>query len=333
MSHKNSPHNESKDDSLPSGHSVLEESHPSNEKRKSRKPNHTKTKKWLTPEKMTCLFTGIIAAWTIVYSVFAGLQWLEIRGGSTDTHALAVAAKIQAEQSQAQTLKMKESLERTDKLIKANFGILSTARKQADAARSTANAAKKSADIAEKTMVSTHRPWVSVSLHIGSGFTFNEQGGNITIVFRMKNIGNSPAVGTHINAEAIIGFGPNDAIVKQKTMIAAARKYSGPIASSFGQMLFPGDEITEAITFQMSREYIKKSETKAGKNIIPYIVGCVVYGFSFDESVHKTGFIGQVLQIDPLYPNSRLVINPMAGDVPINLLTLTHAFTFGGYAD
>lgn len=306
-----------------------------------------KAKKWLTPEKMTCIFTGIIAIWTVVYSIFAGLQWLEIRGGSSDTHALAVAAKIQAEQSQAQTLKMKESLDKTDKLIKANFGILSTARKQADAAiqiakitrdasvaaQSTANAAKKSADIAEKTMVSAHRPWVSVRLDIGSGLTFNEQGGNIIIVFKMKNVGNSPAVGTRVNAKVILGFNPKDAIIEQKTMLATAQKYPSPIANTFGQMLFPGEEFTQTISFTISHEAIKKNEIENSGMTTPFIVGCVVYGFSFDESIHKTGVIGQVFRIDPLIPNSRLGIETMAGSVPENLLTLTHPFNFGGYAD
>ncbi|MGA2151810.1 MAG: hypothetical protein ABSG48_06600, partial [Geobacteraceae bacterium] len=86
MPHKNNTQNHKKSDAPPPSHSILEESHPSNEEGDSRKPNHAKAKKWLTPEKMTCIFTGIIAIWTVVYSIFAGLQWLEIRGGSSDTH-------------------------------------------------------------------------------------------------------------------------------------------------------------------------------------------------------------------------------------------------------
>jgi hypothetical protein len=44
-------------------------------------------------------------------------QLEEMRGGSTDTHTLALAAKAQSEQAKAQTDKMEESLTKTDNLI------------------------------------------------------------------------------------------------------------------------------------------------------------------------------------------------------------------------
>ncbi|MGA7564408.1 MAG: hypothetical protein WBW55_14505 [Desulfobaccales bacterium] len=65
----------------------------------------------------------------------------------------------------------------------------------------TTNAAKKSAEVAEKTLLATQRPWVAVRMDIGSGFKFNEQGTNITIRFIVKNVGNSPAIGTNVAAQ------------------------------------------------------------------------------------------------------------------------------------
>ena len=292
-------------------------------------PNNNKTnnkqKNW--PSWIQAVTAIILIIITGTYTYYAREQVIETRK----------AVNIADDSNKAGSESMKNTL--------AEMG------KQRTATEIAANAAKKSADIAEKTMVGTQRPWVSVRLNLGSGFKRDEQGGgNITIVFRMKNVGNSPAVGVYLHAEVILGFGPKDAIVEQKRILATGRRILATGRNSgsplgypfFGYMLFPGEEFSYKMTFGISREQIKQFETKmikgfgedngAFKFIAPSIVGDVVYGFAFDKSVHRTGFIAEIFRVDPLYPNGRLIINSEDGDVPLNLLTLDIS-QFGSYAD
>src|ERR1022692_2366174 len=75
--------------------------------------------------------------------------------GGIDTHDLAVAAKAQSEQATAQTIKMGESLRKTDDLIRQ-------ATEQATATNKLAQQAKRQADIAAKTLEAEERPWVGL---------------------------------------------------------------------------------------------------------------------------------------------------------------------------
>ena len=221
---------------------------------------------------------------------------------------------------------------------------LAEMKRQSTATKIAADAAQKSAGIAEKTMIGTQRPWVSVHLNLGSGFKFDKEGGTITIVFRVKNVGNSPAMGVNIHPGVVLSFIPKDVIDEQKRMLATIPRNdpTPDLPPHFGYILFPGEEFTYETTFPISREQIEKFKTEMIKSfggnreslkfITPSVVGCVVYRFSFDKSVHKTGFIAQIFQINPLYPNASYLIDSEAGDVPLNLLKLQIS-EFGSYAD
>jgi hypothetical protein len=216
-------------------------------------------------------------------------------------------------------------------------------RRGEDITRIAANAAKKSADVAEKTMTGAQRPWLSVRLSTGGGLTFDDQGGVIPISFRIKNIGRSPALATEITAKVVLGFGPNNAIAERNKMLAGERKSMQEPKHALGHILFPGEEFAEVINFTMSREYIRTSQKEMAKSfkgenpaslnfISPFIVGYVRYGFSFDESVHRTAFMEEVCRIDPLHPNGCFVIEPDAGDIPADMLILRTS-ELGSYAD
>ncbi len=95
--------------------------------------------------------TIVIALGTLVSAGAICFQWYEMHTGGVDTHDLAVAASNQAiaagkqadaakalaEQAQAQTVKMTESLTKTDNLIKATQALAVQTKRSADAARLT----------------------------------------------------------------------------------------------------------------------------------------------------------------------------------------------------
>ncbi len=223
--------------------------------------------------------------------------------------------------------------------------------RQWTAMRIATEAATKSADVAQKTLVATQRPWVSVRLSLGGEVKFDQRGVSTPIVLRMKNVGNSPAIGIWIDAEPVLSFGMEGEVInKQRSILANLRKTHQPGAPGYGHMLFPGEDFVDNISFQISREKIKEYQTRMAKSyghdfgkpppsdlnsvfpILPDIVGCVFYEFSFDESVHKTGFIAELYRTDPLHPNVRRGIGLDAGGTPANSLTLTPLIV-GSYAD
>ncbi|MGA2106810.1 MAG: hypothetical protein ABSH25_04130, partial [Syntrophorhabdales bacterium] len=198
-----------------------------------------------------------------------------------------------------------------------------------------ANAAKKSDDIAEETLIITHRPWINVSLGIGSEFAFNEQGGSIMIIVKAKNVGNSPAFSVWASAE-VFPWLPDNFAVEQKRIFDRAQQIK--LFTPLGYTLFSGEDATFILGLQISEQAIKESYMKQGPEphfILPIIIGCVSYKFGFNESVHKTGFAMSIRQIDPLNPTAGLAIYPEHGNVPPNSLVLD-AFPFAGgvrYAD
>jgi hypothetical protein len=184
-------------------------------------------------------------------------------------------------------------------------------------------------ETAEKTMIGTQRPWISVHVNLENGVKYDQKGVSIPVAYKIKNIGNSPAIGIWIDAEPVLGFGNMEEVIDEHRRILTNLRRTHQLgAPGFGHMLFPGEDFTKEVTFQITAEDIEKYQTKMAKlrkqdlgdrpaanhdlgasyPIFPNIVGCVFYGFSFDESIHKTGFIAQLYRADPLHPNSRFGI-------------------------
>jgi hypothetical protein len=143
-------------------------------------------------EQSTIRWARVAVLMSGAAALFVCLQWWEMHTGSGDTHALADAAKRQAdaakslaEQATTQTNKMAESLAKTDTLIQE-------ATAQADATNRLATEAKRSADIAHNALVISNRPYVGVA---DSGVTIiaEDQGRRANFHITVKNFGNAPA--------------------------------------------------------------------------------------------------------------------------------------------
>ncbi|MDQ5986140.1 MAG: hypothetical protein CSYNP_01859 [Syntrophus sp. SKADARSKE-3] len=244
---------------------------------------------------------------------------------------------------------MKESLEKTDKLIITNSGLLDATKEQVAAAvniakaardssiaaKSSAISAEKSATVTEKIMVGINRPWLSIRLQPGSGLKFDSNGGRITIRFWIKNIGNSPAVGITLNERIILNNPVNiqNMRAKQKDVCDSGSN----LHRSIGYMLFPGEEMTYDVSSPISKDDItegKKEFYEAFKShmnaINPVIVGCVRYGFTFDESRRRTSFMASLSRKDVKNPAASLLIDPNDGDVPPELIRLDYEDYLGG---
>jgi hypothetical protein len=111
----------------------------------------------------------VIVAVNVLTCVFVGLQWYEIRSGSSDTHTLAVqavtqatqttnlasAASKQADQTQQLVIQMKRQADRTQDIADRTL-------QQATATVNLARAAKQQADVAASTLEFQERPWIGL---------------------------------------------------------------------------------------------------------------------------------------------------------------------------
>jgi hypothetical protein len=268
VTHKNSEHDEPNNNLSPSDNPILEKRHPSDEKGESGNHNFKKTRKLPKPETMTMLFTGIIAAWTVIYSVFAGLQWWEIHSGSSDTHALAVAAKTQAEQSQAQTTKMKESLEKTDNLI-------SRVAEQAKSSNTLASQAKRSTDIAASSM----RPWLGM-YSFKDNTDATQKPIRPIVIGTLANSGKTPATNVKIKITSAIR-----SFFDEETILTNIGK-GGKIIVTWDEMVIPpnGQRQFPIMTGLIGPDVPLNSPDGL------YIVGEITYSDTDNTGVYSTGF-------------------------------------------
>jgi hypothetical protein len=154
-------------------------------------PNSTKelqeVKKELSSyERSTLRWTRVIVAVNVLTCLFIGLQWYEIRSGSTDTHTLAQAAKTQSE-------KMSNMSDAADKIRQAAENMVLQDQRIADNAQNALNASNRQAQAALDATIENfqrdQRAW------LGAGdYTYSiVASGPITSSVVILNTGKSPA--------------------------------------------------------------------------------------------------------------------------------------------
>lgn len=208
-------------------------------------------------------------------------------------------------------------------------------------AKNAADAAKKSAEIAEKTLIATQRPWVSVHMAIASGLQFSANEARITIRFNVKNVGNSPAIAIGIHPLIYLQTLKRDMMEEQKKVCGKLETTIDISKPFLRYMLFPNENFIQNFSLSISRADIDRSQAEFAETykdmppsnfISPVLVGCVSYRFAFDGSIHKTGFIADILRLDPQHPNARFAIDITGGDIPTERLILETFFS-GSFAD
>jgi hypothetical protein len=219
------------------------------------------------------------------------------------------------------------------------------ARKSAEVAERSAEAARKSAEVAEKTLLAAQRPWLSVHTRIGSDLVFSrKEGGGLTIIYTVKNVGNSPAIDVEVNAKIFLErlfISGKEREEQIKLCSDEWRKSLPPNRPDAGLVLLPNEEFVYSISTVISWEDINQSRHEMEKlygagfgagSIGPELVGCVSYRFAVDSSVHTTGFAYYLETLDPRFPNSTIGIKTNAGTTPASMLKLDPS-RFGAHAN
>jgi hypothetical protein len=199
------------------------------------------------------------------------------------------------------------------------------------AARASVSAAEKSNRGNRDIFLATERPWVAVEYTAGGPLTYDANGLRITVRFRVRNTGKSPARGVWIDpvlAAPAIGidtFNPRAlhharlADLKTRTLVP------------FGYTLFPGERISQDYTMSIDAKEVKRIT-----QLVPFlylmVYGAVSYGFVYDETTHLTSFAFDVKR-DPSRNPAALAAKRAAdaifvndGDIPADALQLMRSF-------
>lgn len=179
-------------------------------------------------------FTFVLAATTIVFTVYAKRQWQEMKSGGEDTKALAKAAGEQAGAAGKQADRMKDFADRMKEQADQTKIIAEQAVVQAKAAQIAANASSGQVEKLEAGVEETHalaeqarraaktsedglklstdvfhaqqRPWLYVKENMIRALRPVDLAGGFTFVgYSIRNSGSAPAVNTNVTINLKIG--------------------------------------------------------------------------------------------------------------------------------
>jgi hypothetical protein len=248
----------------------------------------------------------IIAAFTFVIAVVGIFQWIVIRGqlsemraGGKDTHELAVQAKNQgdasrdlAEAAKLQADRTKDIADRALVQATATNKLAGAAAVQADNSKEMVNAARKANEQADHSFSAQTRPWIGITDVILEVEPGTESSWRTIVSLRMpsaivRNYGATPAhkVGIYFEAseQAKIyakwpnNFGP--------VCTRAEEEGSSTIAMhpSYPESIFPDAKGT-AVPYPVN---VQKDTWWPDT----YVLGCISYQSTFDESWHHTRLV------------------------------------------
>jgi len=208
-------------------------------------------------------------------------------------------------------------------------------------------------------MESGQRPWIKIDV-IPGALTFNPQSGDASFRYgcRMKNVGNSVAVGVRVDTKVIAP--PFDEKVFDGVSAAQESFCSASIANKatetadrghIGINLFPNESYPESQNDTFGGSYggsanVSDREMIAAEPLIPknsstaspvklpervhdpllkgmfapYLIGCVTYQLGLSSGRHQTGFIYDIRRIDPTKPGVPSFIKMGSNLFPPNIV-------------
>ncbi len=261
----------------------------------------------------------LIALATIVIMFTSALQWhvlsgqlAEMRSGGSDTHALAVAAKKQAENTE------KLASSAADQVSKLQDGVNET--------HALALAAQAANGKTERTLRVTHRPWVGlvggrVDVSLPPSFEANGDSQSpflmkSRIAYSILNFGSSPAVREFSSFGIIPSSNPLALPPSWREMTCKAgeewsKEKDRPVERP-AHLVLPGTDLLNESSddfFMISRDITEIRRM--------WIVGCIVYQDIYGD-VHHTRYLFRSRPLENAKPvevshNPKLTYFPVAG--------------------
>jgi hypothetical protein len=172
------------------------------------------------------------------------------------------------------------------------YETLGTTKIAALAARDQANAALGANKISERLYISGERPWVYLD-QVKFIFPIRiDNAVNAGVRFVFKNIGHSPAINVWVEPKLML---LNSWKAPVRWPIDAQREICDALISkspNTGPVVFPNRDGFVDYGLATSAEELADSRANPGsKALMPYLVGCIDYRFTFAPEHHQTGFI------------------------------------------
>jgi hypothetical protein len=175
--------------------------------------------------------------------------------------------------------------------------------------KKSADAAKQAADTAQGQLEMSERPWLDVEVTEVGPLVRTSNGFVISGRLKITNVGHSVAKEVYPNAILIV-TGQSDIFYKasreQRRICDVARKQKVLPEFNLGPVLFPGKEYSTGFSGNVSNTEIDSESFRPpkapAKYILPLVVGCVDYQFTFGGGHHQTGFIYSVARFDKTNP-------------------------------
>ena len=183
--------------------------------------------------------------------------------------------------------------------------------------------------IMKDQILADNRPWVSVDISITDDLEFGTPMGSLGLMYLMKNHGRSPAVGVYISSTVYLWRPGGKEIVAEQSRWCEMARQDPTMNSIGGETLFPDQERSNPIIFSVSKGAIDNSlyllpSGMLSEWISPFIVGCISYRFTFDNSLHQTPFIFQItMRSSEGSIQSPKVIRIDKGKIPAKMLLIT----------
>jgi len=209
-------------------------------------------------------------------------------------------------------------------------------RRAANAARDAVAEAARATEVASKALIASNRAWVKPEIGLGSPLIIypddNETGASVSVSFRLKNIGNAPAIEIGLHAWLLTHASGEPTIVQLRGLCDEVKKKP----RNTGLTLFPDEQFPAdlglggySIGVTMGREDIIRSREISEINMPLFIVGCVDYAFPADPTAHH-----QTRFAYALHANGGAEVAPRESMYRSDSLRLTDMSTmFGRYAD
>lgn len=217
---------------------------------------------------------------------------------------------------------------------------------QADSSRIAAEASKISADIANQTLQASRRPWVDIEMTVAGEESLLTKDGEIRapIKYKTTNHGSSPAVGVWLHT-AVELYAPGFDVAREQLKICDMGQAEPPAYAFGGHILFPGRSFEIIVSHVISKSGVQNSlqawEAATGHPVdilVPFIIGCVTYRYTFDSTIHKTPVMAKLVKKNPnvrgdvptLASDSKLNLRANAGPIPLNSIFVTPEITMSG---
>jgi hypothetical protein len=164
-----------------------------------------------------------------------------------------------------------------------------------------AKAAQDSADVARQTLITSNRPWITIShLMAVSPLTWDEKGARLTVNWKIKNVGKSPAFDLSGEADGFIANSKRYATGTELENFCKHLREKQIARAEAGQhqeVLFPDEEISQGFGLLFPREQLEGTMKVGDKQFInPVILVCIDYRSPITNARHATGLAFMIVK-------------------------------------